>query len=333
MGLKQYRQMLNDLGIALPEYDFSQKDRCRDTYVMQMWNRTRRMFRWTGLPETIREKNLESLLQFCGKATIIRHNGNLYALYGNDSGIPDQNWEPTQMIVSNAYLSISKTYDIGKNCVRGLNDSSAMGLLPLHSRYASHLVENDLSMQMNDIITRVQAVCAASDDSTAKSFEKFIADLKDGKYSAVTDESLIKNLAMLPWSNAAASQQILSYIQYHQYMKASWYNDLGIQANYDMKRESINSNEAQLSEDALIPLVDDMLECRKEICEQVNELFGVNWSVDKSSVWKENSDTREAELENLKNNGEGGDDDGSEETGSSDEGLDNRGDIQGTSEL
>ena len=55
-----------------------------------------------------------------------------------------------------------------------------------------------------------------------------------------------------------------------------------------MKRESINSNEAQLNEDALLPLVDDMLECRRLAIEKINTMFGTNIQVYLDSSWEDN---------------------------------------------
>ena len=55
-----------------------------------------------------------------------------------------------------------------------------------------------------------------------------------------------------------------------------------------MKRESINSNESQLNDDMLHPLIDDMLRERKEGIDRVNALFGLNIKVDFASAWLEN---------------------------------------------
>ena len=73
-----------------------------------------------------------------------------------------------------------------------------------------------------------------------------------------------------------------------QYLKGSFYNEIGLNANYNMKRESINGKEAGLNEDGLTPLVVDMLNCRKKMCEEVNEMVGQNWSVKLSPVFKKN---------------------------------------------
>jgi PhoPQ-activated pathogenicity-related protein len=55
-----------------------------------------------------------------------------------------------------------------------------------------------------------------------------------------------------------------------------------------MKRESLNSNETQLNDDMLIPLVDDMLICRQEMIESLNNKYGLNITVELSDVWANN---------------------------------------------
>ena len=70
---------------------------------------------------------------------------------------------------------------------------------------------------------------------------------------------------------------------------------MGLNANYNMKREAINADEAQMNNDALYPLVDDMLRCRQEGIEKVNEMFGTDIRVDFNSVW----DIKQEELEAI----------------------------------
>jgi len=96
-------------------------------------------------------------------------------------------------------------------------------------------------------------------------------------------------------------------IELQQYLKASWFNDIGLQANYNMKRESIGAEEGQMNNDGLIPLIEDMLKSRKEGIEQVNTMFSTNISVELASSWKirkeeisgqpENEELEEEELE------------------------------------
>jgi hypothetical protein len=55
-----------------------------------------------------------------------------------------------------------------------------------------------------------------------------------------------------------------------------------------MKRESINSNEAQLNDDMLTPLIDDMLFVRQRQVGKINDMFGTNISVRLGSAWARN---------------------------------------------
>ena len=62
--------------------------------------------------------------------------------------------------------------------------------------------------------------------------------------------------------------------------------ELGIQSNYNMKRESLNSSETTMDESVLLPLIDDMLNERKIGLEKVNKMFGTNITVKLSSSWE-----------------------------------------------
>ena len=106
-------------------------------------------------------------------------------------------------------------------------------------------------------------------------------------------------------------------IEYHQYLKASWFNEIGLNANYNMKRESINSEEAQLNSDSLLPLIDNMLSCRQQAAEKINAMFGTNISVELSSSWEDNQEELDAELDALENESGKNSEDNNEEVNSS----------------
>ena len=55
-----------------------------------------------------------------------------------------------------------------------------------------------------------------------------------------------------------------------------------------MKREAINGNEADLNNDSLMPLIDDMLICRRQGWKEVEQLFGVKVEVELDGAWVDN---------------------------------------------
>ena len=52
-----------------------------------------------------------------------------------------------------------------------------------------------------------------------------------------------------------------------------------------MKRESINSSEAQMGQDSLRPLIDDMLHERKNAYDKINKMFGLNITCEFHTPW------------------------------------------------
>ena len=150
----------------------------------------------------------------------------------------------------------------------------------------------------------------SSDSDTTKAIKEFFKDLETGKLSAIFDNNLpvLEYIKSLDFSTNSSAQTLIQLLEDYQYQKGSWWNEVGVQSNYNMKRETITSSENILNVDSLLPFSDNMLEARKEQVKRVNEMFGVNWTVDFSSAWskirkeiKQKEDAIKAEAEQLKN--------------------------------
>lgn len=276
-------------------YDFDSKEECVRNYVLYMFDRTQRMFEYKGLPDTIPQRMLEFLLQFNGFACFAKAKGELYAFYGGLGGEPDVYYRPTKCVVSNPALKLSETYEIDKDCVIVRNDSLLQGLIPLFSRYATAMVENDISFRMASINTRIEFLLSAPDDATKKAAEKFLEDVAAGKLGVIASNEFLDGIKAQEVGRTMRT--FTDLIEYQQYLKASWFNEIGLNANYNMKREKLSTTESQMNNDALLPLVDDMLQQRKECIEQVNAMFGTNITVDFASTWEQLLAEFEAETE------------------------------------
>lgn len=292
------------------KYDFADKGNAIDTKIAYMLARTQSMFVYEGLPETIPARMLELYLQLNGNVCITeitesdiersthkdRLTTGLYAFCGGMGGELDEYYMPTVYTVANPYLNYSKNLNIDEDCIVFPSDSLYMGLLPMFDKYSTVLTENELSMYIAIINLRLESLISAGDDSTKKSAEKYLQDVIDGKIGVIAEKSFIDDaLRVQPYSKTGAHTSIQNLIETQQYLRATWFNDLGLNANYNMKRESLNSEESQLNDDALLPLVDDMLKCRQEGLEKVNAKYGTNISVRLSSSWEDNE--QEIELE------------------------------------
>ena len=298
-----------------------------DSYIFYYLARLQSMFKYDGLPDTIPAKWLEHYLLVNGQCVFIKDGEDLIVTTGGMGGLPDRYYIPTQYIVSNPYVKqeTRKTYTIGEDCILARNDTYSQGLIPLLSRYVSQLVENEVTFNVADIMARAMLTITATDNQSKESIELWLKRLRKGDIGAIGElPSMVGNqdrsINITPFQSVAST--LTDLIEYHQYLKAGLFNELGLNGNYNMKREAINSNESQLNDDMLHPLIDDMLKMRKEFCDQVNEMFGTNISVEFDSAWEDNELENEAALEAVEAEAEGAEDVASEGEGFIDESVD-----------
>lgn len=265
-------------------YNYQDKERNVNNYVKYMVNRSLAMFKYHGLPDTIPCEELEKMLQCGGLAVWYKHNEDLYVFNANLGGEGDVYNRPTKAIISNPYLKLNKECTIDEDCVLMLNDSLAMGLIPMYQKYCTIINETDITMILATVNKRIQMLLSANDDNTVASAKQFIKDIENGKLGVIAESKLFDSLK----TNAVAtsSQNNLQEVwELQQYLKANMYNEIGLNANWNNKREKLNSSEVEMNIDNLYPLVDNMLDSRRKALEKVNEMFGTNITVEFNSSW------------------------------------------------
>ena len=259
-------------------------------YVKSMLAQTVEMFEYGNLPETIPQKELEILHQINGFAIWKNVNGKLYVFHGGLGGVLNEYYHPTRAIVNNPYLNFNADMVIGKDCIVTFNNKLRESLIPLMNKYAVLCAETDISIRFATINARIPFLVGANDDNTRDSVKDVFDKIWDGKeFGIILNKRLLESNKESTFTTEFGSRSqntIKDLIELKQYLKSSWYLDLGIQSNYNMKRESLNSNETTMDEDVLLPLIDDMLESRKNGIEEVNKMFGTNITVKLSSSWE-----------------------------------------------
>ena len=282
-------------------YDLFDKDAAFDRYMRMFLRITNRMFKWSGLPDHIPQRIIELWLQSCGIICFTEYNGKVYPFFGGYGGNRNIYYEPATFVIGNPAcpgLGEVKIYDpdlptveanlpekVGVIC---RNDSQKQGLVSLFKKYAKLLLENDISIYDAEINLRIQTLIHAADDRTKQSAEVYLKRIEEGRLGIIAGKSLdpATALATKPFVSGGNSNALSQLIEMHQYLKASLLNELGLNANYNMKRERINSAETELNNDGLLPLVDDMLACRKKAADDLNACFGWEVSVEKASAWE-----------------------------------------------
>lgn len=270
------------------KYDYKAKAKNVMVQNDYMLAKTLSMFEWESLPETIPYKELEKILQINGLAFITKVNGVLYALSGTLGGKVDAYNNPTEIVISNVGLNYNATLDIHKDGVLIFNDDMQMGLIPLFNRYNTFLVENDINMMMYGYNTRTQKLISASDDKTKASAELVVKKAIDGDV-AVIGESVIFDGIKVHSGATNSGVSITSLTEFHQYIKGTLFNEIGLSANFNMKRERLTAGEIEVGDDATFPFVFNMLKNRMIGIEKMNEMYDLDINVGFGSVWAKGS--------------------------------------------
>ena len=287
---KKMNNMSNNRGLW--NFDFSDKYKLNkkelvNSYIRYMLNRTQDMFEYKGLPESIPKKNLELYLQTKGFVVIPSKNiDKPIAMYGGLGGIPNEYYMPTIAIVNNPYLKYNESLTIDEDCIVIYNDSTITGLMPMFQKYALLLAECDLSINMINKTNRIDNVIECGDSNTEAAALKFIEDIENGELSHIVSKKFIDESLLKIHSLSKTTDNLLKLIELRNYIESSWYIDLGLNSNYNMKRESLTDSETEVDTYTLTPLIKNMLEERQNGIKRINEKWNLNISVDLGGSWK-----------------------------------------------
>lgn len=287
MGEKNYNY---NMSCTPFRYDFRAKETNIRYYLNQFMNRLQMMFEIDGLPETISKRDMLLLIFTRGYGVMIENEGNHYIVEASLGGTPTANYMPTIATVANPALkNLKNYYTIDEDCVVFNCDSSYMGFMPILTKYATALVENDLSMNIVDIVSRAMSILAAKTQNTKNAVDSILKDLEEGKLASVKSSILDDDMiSSLPFAGTSAmSNLIISLIEYEQYLKGSCWMDIGVKAPFNMKREALGDAENDLQDASLLPYVDNVKYCLDEACKKANKMFDLNLKVSFTSAWED----------------------------------------------
>ena len=273
-------------------------------YYRYLLSRVLKMFQYKNLPDTIPHEILDRYLFEYGVACITKVGDDLYCFYGNLGGEQDAYYRPSKFIVANPHIKDGFNAEVDivypsqladstmakENTQPGVlmrNDADWVGLHPLLARYAYLLAENTLTIRTADVMLRVVAFLTASTDKERASCLEYLKVIDKGEMGVIGNSPFFDGVKLqAPPSNNGS--YLTQFIELQQYLKGSFFNEIGLVANYNMKREAIGKGESTLDTDSIFPLAENMLYTRREDIEKVNMMYGTNIKVDFSSSWLSN---------------------------------------------
>lgn len=273
-------------------------------YYRYLLSRVLKMFQYKNLPDTIPHEILDRYLFEYGIACITKVEDKLLVFFGNLGGEQDAYYRPSKFIVANPHIKqqfeaeVDIVYpsqladptmakDGTQQGVLMRNDADWVGLHPLLARYAYLLAENTLTIRTADVMLRVVALLSANTDKERASCLEYLKTIDKGDMGIIGNSPFFDGVKLQsPPSNNGS--YLTQFIELQQYLKGSFFNEIGLVANYNMKREAIGKGESTLDTDSIFPLAENMLYTRREDLQKVNDMYGTDIEVDFSSSWLSN---------------------------------------------
>lgn len=279
-------------------YNLKDKEMHIAMITAYMLDRLSRIFKINGLPDTMPEREIKLMLLTNGNIWTQQINksqltgdyeSGVYGFTGALGGEPSIYLTPTRYITANPRLLTGIDSVIGVDGVLIRNDSLMIGVLPVINKYATLLAESWLSLQKILINSRHVGVGSAQSQKLANQLKEYFKAIEAGEDFVIVDKILametegVKIQPLAQTSVNAISQQIEAI----QYIWSMMLMEIGLNSNFNMKRESLNAEETELNNDSLTPFIDDMHECWDKGWNDFNDMFGYSVSVDFDSAWKD----------------------------------------------
>lgn len=247
-------------------------------------NKTLAMFEYSNLPDTLPDVEFEKILQMNGQVFITEYGDDVVAL--NIDLIHDEVDVYGNAKTGNVfYPDVRKTEKVSlDDGVLIQNDYLGLGLLEIFKKYAYLINESALSLNMANFWKRTEKVFTANDDATAESVKNYLSKTEKGEIGLVTSNLLYESINVnTPQSNGTNLGELITY---HNYLKSQLYSEIGLYTNDNMKKERLITSEVETGLNAIYPLVDNMLDNRKQGFEKVNDMFDLDIEVEFMSSWK-----------------------------------------------
>lgn len=263
---------------------------------LDMLSRTLEMFEYNGLPDTLSARSMEIEMQtrgFCVIAEIekpLHGDAGLYCFrYASPSGQLNSELLPTRMVVNDVWTNFNKELIIGEDCIVIPNDILWRGLGGLFSLHGGQLTDAHTTMRLQLYNARTNKILSATDDKVVEEAKQILKDIKDGKWGVIGDSvelmGMMKALSSIDFTSPH-SGSIKDTMEVIQYYYAQWFIAVGLNDNFNMKREALNGSETESNANVLFTLPLMMLKQRKEGLKRLNEKYGLNVSVKFGSTWE-----------------------------------------------
>ena len=274
-----------DNGLALSGYPATNVKRLYSYFVGQLYDGVSRVILLDNIPEDIDYDFVMEQLIMCGHIASVPTKEGFRLLEGALGGKRNEFFRPTEIIVDNPVLGDIRV----KNDVEGkmiyLTPHDRLhtppmgygGLSDLICSTAQLLADNTASINVAQINGRVLTIFSASNQQEATAAEIILKEMYAGQpYKVIHGQNILSKFEVNPVASTVTGTMLKELVELHQYILAQFWNAIGIDANFNMKRERLVSAEVEANSTSLkVPISTILSELNAgfDVC---NRIFGTD---------------------------------------------------------
>lgn len=240
----------------------------------QLFERIMRLFIWENTGD-VKPKEIEQRLVLQGHCGVTKLNNELTAFFGTFWGPTKYQDEWTNYTVRCPIYSGQRT--IGKDIVVIDNNKLRNPTYELVHHYATLLAHTEVTLS-NILVNARDAggVPIASTEKQKASIKQYQGKLYNGQFDAVSDIGMLG--IEYAGSDRRTSQNVMDVCIIRERLLKSFYSDIGVRSAFEKRSNSVEA-EVEADTSLLLLNLSDMIDSREKGCEEVNKMFGTNWSV------------------------------------------------------
>lgn len=250
-----------------------------------LYSRIENIFSYDGLPEEIPEREFKLGLFAFGKLIFFKIGDKLCVQNFSYTDRLDWYYVPKFGRVVNPWLPQGHQnfeFEVNKEAVIW-NSTPDIYNFRQHSlvsdliyKTACQLSENDLSYYCIQRNARLIAIFAADNDLEKAECNRVLDKMYNGDPDITMGQDMISKITAMSISENSMRGRLTELIEFQQYVLANFYHSFGINSNYNLKREQLNSNEIDVNKEVLRLNIEDMLKSRETGVEKINEIYNLN---------------------------------------------------------
>lgn len=204
-----------------------------------------------------------------------------------------QTYRPAYITIANPYLAETLVCNLEEDGVLIKCGPAMRGYGDTIDKWAMLYAQAIVTMCADIIQSRVMTMIHAKDDNAADAADEFYNQLWHGNQQAIkTTGTMWENPDYNPLSAypqaTTAGNLLVNVIEVTQFVIAKCLQEMGLQANHNMKREAVNESEAGMNIDSLTPRPQSILSCIKSAGRKIKDKYGVDWfeRIELNDAWR-----------------------------------------------